>query len=235
MKKRYNWNDSVQLTKNINVRELRNPVKATTVIELDHVNKIQSFMNTYGYDKVIFSSGYRTSNYNRKIGGSSNSEHCKGNATDQCFYKKGKVVPAKEVCCNAQDFGFKGIGYITTNYVHLDSRTSGMYRGDERNGYSNNVGGDFYKYFGIKKASKTYSGVFPTLPKRGYFKKGDTGIEVKHLQMFLNWANGSKLSVDGILGNNTLTQVGIFQSKVGLKQDKLFGKNCLAKAKSYNK
>ncbi|MGN1010612.1 MAG: hypothetical protein ACI4QO_00850, partial [Clostridia bacterium] len=35
--------------------------------------------------------------------------------------------------------------------VHVDMRSSGSYRGDERKGYSGNVGNDFYRYFGITK------------------------------------------------------------------------------------
>lgn len=44
--------------------------------------------------------------------------------------------------------GFKGIGYISANAVHLDMRPSGSYRGDERSGYGNNVG-SFYEYFKV--------------------------------------------------------------------------------------
>lgn len=82
---------------------------------------------------------------------------------------------------------------------------------------------------------KTYSGTFPKLPLRRYFKKGDKGTQVKYLQAFLNWAVGSKLVVDGIIGDKTISAVKSFQKKVKITQDGLFGKESLAKAKAFTK
>lgn len=85
------------------------------------------------------------------------------------------------------------------------------------------------------KSKKTYSGTFPTLPSRGYFKKGDKGTQVKNLQKFLNWYGGYKLTVDGDFGSNTYAAVRNFQSNEKLTIDGLFGKNCLTKAKTIKK
>ena len=82
---------------------------------------------------------------------------------------------------------------------------------------------------------KKYSGTFPKLPLRGYFKIGDKGEQVKLLQKFLNWALGIKLVVDGILGAKTFAAVKKFEKLTGLAQDGLFGKKCLAKAKVFTK
>lgn len=238
MIKEYKYNDKTQLTKNINVSELKCKGSGhthNTKVDTTHVNNIQAFMDKNGYNKVVFSCGYRCSSHNKSVEGASNSQHLYGTATDSKFYKDGKVVSAKEICCKAQDFGFKGIGLIDDYYVHLDNRSSGTYRGDERKGYSNNVpNGDFYAYFGIKKVT-TYTGTFPKLPSRGYFKKGDKGTEVKNLQKFLNWALDLKLGVDGIIGNKTINAVKEFQKITGIKVDGLFGKDCLAKAKTFTK
>ena len=238
--KEYAYNSKTQLTKNINVSELKCKGSKHThniKVNIDHINKIQDFMNYFGYNKVIFSCGHRCESHNKAIGGASGSKHINEGATDSKFYKDGKVVSAKTICCNAQDFGFKGIGLIDSYYVHLDSREKGTYRGDERKGYSNNIGGDFYKYFGIDKpdTKKGYTGTFPKLPSRGYFKNGDKGTEVGRLQKLLNWANDSKNKVDNIVGKNTLKEVEKFQEKYGLKVDRLFGKDCLAKAKTIKK
>lgn len=238
--KSYDANVKKQLTTNINSSELKCKGSGhihNTLIDLDHINNIQSFMDKNGYNKVIFSSGYRCSSHDKKVGGSGIGQHTKGTATDQKFYKDGKVVSAKEVCCKAQDFGFKGIAYIDANYVHLDNRTSGTYRGDETKGTSYTIpNNDFYSYFDIAKTGSTnYTGTFPTLPSRGYFKSGDKGTQVKNLQKFLNWANDAKLSVDGIVGSKTIAQVKSFQKNVGIKQDGLFGKDSLSKAKTYEK
>jgi peptidoglycan hydrolase-like protein with peptidoglycan-binding domain len=85
------------------------------------------------------------------------------------------------------------------------------------------------------EAKKTYAGTFPTLPSRGYFKKGDKGTQVKNLQKFLNWALDLKLSVDGIIGDATINAVKQFQKEVKIYVDGLFGKDCLSKAKTYTK
>lgn len=238
--KKYAYNDKTQLTKNINVSELKCLGKGHThnsLIDIDHVNKVQAFMNWAGYDRVDFSCFYRCKEYEKSKGRKGTSQHCISCASDQKFSKNGKVVSAKEVCCKAQDYGFKGIGYINKYYVHLDSRAKGSYRGDETVDYTNNVGGDFYKYFGIEKPNtkKSYSGTYPKLPSRGYFKKGDKGTQVKNLQKFLNWALNLKLDVDGIIGNKTINAIKQFQKLVKLKQDGLFGKDSLAKAKTYKK
>jgi peptidoglycan hydrolase-like protein with peptidoglycan-binding domain len=82
---------------------------------------------------------------------------------------------------------------------------------------------------------KTYSGTFPKLHSRGYFKKGDKGTQVERLQKFLNWFGDYKLDPDGIFGNKTLAAVMDFQKKNNLDIDGLFGKESLKKAKSIKK
>lgn len=250
--KKYAYNSKEQLTKNTNVSELKCKGKGhkhDILVDVDFINQIQAFMDHEGYTKVIYISGHRCKDHNVAVGGSKNSLHMDGTGADVKFYdKNGKLVTAKIVCCKAQDFGFRGIGYINTYNVHLNGGNRSVYRGDERYGYGNNVGGDFYKYFGIEKqGAKTYSATFPTLPSikykdskgkthtRTYFDKGDKGTQVKNLQKFLNWANGTSLTVDGIVGPKTIAQVKKFQKAVKIKEDGKFGKNSLAKAKSYKK
>lgn len=104
--------------------------------------------------KYLISSGYRTPEHDKAVGGSGTGQHTKGKAVDACFYdKNNKIIPAQIVCCVAQDLGFKGIANINRNYayVHLDMRTIGTYKGDEIKGNST-VTKDFYDYFGITEA-----------------------------------------------------------------------------------
>ena len=103
--------------------------------------------------KYIISSGYRTAAHDKAVGGNGIGQHTKGKAVDACFYwKDGSIIPAKIVCCVAQDLGFKGIANISKNYryVHLDMRESGKYYGDEIKSF-NTVTDNFYKYFGVSK------------------------------------------------------------------------------------
>lgn len=59
--------------------------------------------------------------------------------------------------------------------------------------------------YGNTNIKISYSGKFPKLPLRGYFyynpktpkKIYDKGIQVKYIQMFLNWALGAGLEIDG--------------------------------------
>lgn len=80
-----------------------------------------------------------------------------------------------------------------------------------------------------------YGGTFPTLPSRGYFEKGDEGLQVKRLQRFLNWYLDGSLSVDGSYGPKTVEAVKAFQRKCSLTVDGSFGKSSLAKAKTVKK
>lgn len=86
---------------------------------------------------------------------------------------------------------------------------------------------------------KAYTGTFPTLPARGYFKISDGGAKgsanVKNLQKLLNWINGGSLVVDGKIGAKTISAVKTAQKKLGVTADGLFGKNTLVKAKAYKK
>ena len=86
-----------------------------------------------------------------------------------------------------------------------------------------------------KHTAQKYTGTFPTLPSRGYFKNGDSGTQVKNLQKFLNWCVSSNLTVDGIIGAKTISAVKVFQNRYGLKVDGLFGSSSLAKAKTVTK
>lgn len=81
------------------------------------------------------------------------------------------------------------------------------------------------------KERKKYTGTFPKLPERGYFKRGDKSTQVKNLQLFLNWFGSYGLVVDGQLGSKTIGAINQFQKDVGLTVDGLFGKECLKKAK----
>ena len=89
---------------------------------------------------------------------------------------------------------------------------------------------------------KTYSGVFPTLPTRGYYKLGDGyktlttyKTQIKRLQKFLNWCLNVGLTVDGEYGPKTVAAVKSFQKGYNLTVDGEFGKKSLKKAKTINK
>lgn len=114
--------------------------------------------------------------------------------------------------------------------VQIRTRSKNLIKGYVRLPYAKST-----KTKATAKSKKGYSGTFPKLPKKGYFKINDTGTEVKNLQRFLNWYGGYKLKIDGIFGNLTFKAVKDFQKKTGIKVDGIFGKQSLAKAKSVKK
>lgn len=88
---------------------------------------------------------------------------------------------------------------------------------------------------GTDSTKKKYSGTFPKLPSRGYFKSGDSGTQVKYVQKFLNWYGKYGLTVDGKYGPKTIAATKKFQGAMGLTKDGLFGSKTLSKAKSVKK
>ena len=83
-----------------------------------------------------------------------------------------------------------------------------------------------------------YTDEWPTLPKRGYFKKGDKGPEVVKMQNVLLWISPGclpKFGPDGEYGNETYNAVKVCQSILGVKVDGLYGKATQAAAKAYRK
>ena len=151
----------------------------TVLIDTELMSMIEKLYSKLGCSKYIISSGYRTPEHDRAVGGNGYGQHTKGKAMDCCFYdKNGKVISAKIVCCVAQDLGFKGIANISKKYqyVHLDMRDSGVYRGDEIKS-TNSVTSDFYNYFGISEAdvSKYTGEAVPTAPKVNCWIKDNNG------------------------------------------------------------
>ena len=223
--KSFDCNSKKQLTKNINISELKCKGSGhihNTIMDLDHINKVQDFMAYIGADWVRFSSGYRCSAHDKskQVGGSGNGQHTKSTATDQCFKKNGKYLDAKWICCKAQDFGFNGIGYIDKYYVHLDSRSSGTYRGDETVNRKNNIpNGDFYAYFGIKRDGEAPKEEVYNLTRT--LKRGCKGDDVKKLQkklIELGYSVG-KYGADKSFGKDTEKAVKKFQKDHNLEQD----------------
>ena len=115
-----------------------------------------------------------------------------------------------------------------------------------------NIGKNYGKYRAWQKHAKinfltygteptpvsNYPGTFPTLPKRGYFDKGDKGVNVVRCQEFLKWYKPGILKqygADGKYGPVTCAAVRDFQKATGCKVDGSIGKETLQKMKEYRK
>lgn len=83
-----------------------------------------------------------------------------------------------------------------------------------------------------KEAKSTYKGTFPTLPSKGYLAKGDTGEQVKNLELFMTWYGTYSGPIDKSFGPDLKLSVDAFEKAESLTVDSLFGPACLARAKT---
>ena len=87
-----------------------------------------------------------------------------------------------------------------------------------------------------------YTGTYPAMPPRGYFKLGD-GIttykdyptQIMRVQMITAWVLGITIKTDGQYGKKTDEAVRKLQKKFGLPVNGCFGNLCLEKCKKYKK
>ena len=173
----YDYNDSTQLSPHFNVMEFRCQCGGNheTLISSELIEKLEALYATLNCSKIIVTSGYRCPDHDKAVGGTSSGQHTKGTAADVCCYgQDGQPISSKTVCYKAQDLGFGGIANITSSYqyTHLDVRTGYRWLGDEVKG-NGTVTEDFYKYFGIKKATETTSIL--------------KGIDVSYCQNEVDW------------------------------------------------
>jgi len=104
-----------------------------TVYELiDLLDKVRPITGS-----ITVTSGYRTPEYNKKVGGSSNSNHLLGHAADIKFDFNGWTVTSIKKLFSG--FGFKNIGiYMRGNsfaWIHVDIGNKDFKRWNEGNGW----------------------------------------------------------------------------------------------------
>ena len=168
---------------------------------MEMIEKLFSYLNC---KKYVISSGYRTAEHDKVVGGNGIGQHTKGRAVDACFYdKNGKIIPAQIVCCAAQDLGFSGIANISKayKYVHLDVRGGAGYKGDEIKG-TNTVTKDFYAYFGLTKTDVAkYTGQGVSRYPKYCGNSGSIVTALKSIGVNSSFAHRAKIAkVNGISG-----------------------------------
>lgn len=112
------------------------------------INKLEEIISLTGAKSVSVSSGYRSRQHDRDVGGNGYGQHPNGCAADVCFFdSNNKPIDNRIISIIAQDIGIKGIARINRNgYIHLDMRATGTYLGDETvNNYT--VTWNFREYY----------------------------------------------------------------------------------------
>jgi uncharacterized protein YcbK (DUF882 family) len=144
---------ATKLSAHFAVREFASPDTDVVMIDTDLVDVLERLYERLRCSKIIITSGYRTSDYDKAVGGNGSGYHTKGRAADiNCWH----VVDGKEVrlhgsviCCALQDLGWQhGVGWIAGCAVHVDTRTA-RYWFDEQQG-CRSVGDDWYAYMAGK-------------------------------------------------------------------------------------
>ena len=121
---------STYLSTNFRVKEFAcNDGSDTVLISEELVNLLQKIRDHFA-DQVIINSGYRTSTYNKQVGGATNSQHVKGTAADIVV----KGATPLEVAQYAEYLqpNSGGIG-VYQSFTHVDVRSSRS-RWDNRSG-----------------------------------------------------------------------------------------------------
>lgn len=159
--------DKTQISKHFNVQEFKCKCgkQHDILINLYLVYMLEKIMDTMKCSMTIINSGYRCPDYDKKIGGFVG-QHGVGNAVDAVFYdQKKKVIDTRLISCVAQDLGLGGIANINKTYtaIHLDARTSNIWKGNEIVSNST-VTDDFYKYYGLTKDDVYKNMMVPVKP-----------------------------------------------------------------------
>lgn len=109
--------NKIMVSKNFSLHEFECKDRSHLVkIDEELIEKLQKLRDMLG-KPIIVNSGYRTSEYNKRIGGALKSQHMLGTAAD---IRVSKMAPS-EVAKYAQQVGFRGIGIYDT-FVHVDTR-----------------------------------------------------------------------------------------------------------------
>ena len=166
------------------------------------VDNLEKLFEKLNASKCIISSGYRCEIYDKEVGGNGKGQHTKGKAVDCVYYdKKGKIIPSKIVICLAYDMDiFRGIAYIDKNYLHLDIRSSGYYKGDETVS-NNSVWTNPYNYFKVsKKDVNKYTNEEKYLSNKKY--KGNSIVDaLKQINVDSSYSYRAKLAKKNAIKN----------------------------------
>lgn len=193
---------NTSLSTNFKVKEFAcNDGTDKILIDLEMIPILQKIRDIGG--AVTINSAYRTSAYNKKVGGATNSYHLKG----QAFDIKCSKLNLNNICKVANALGVKGI-IRYSSFVHIDSRTS--------------------KYHATSAGARLSFSKY-NIPFVSTVKSGSKGTEVGIVQFKLNSLGYNCGKVDCDCGSKTVNAIKSFQSKNGLVADSIVGSKTWSK------
>ena len=86
------------------------------LVNEDSMDRLQALRTEIGLPFHV-NSGYRSPEYNKKVGGAPNSFHMQGMAFDISLSNLNRGIMAEK----AEDYGFNGIGQYNS-FIHIDTR-----------------------------------------------------------------------------------------------------------------
>ena len=135
------------LSKHFKLKEFSDERQGELFLDTNLIFYLECIFARCHASKIIITSGYRSPEEDKRVGGNGSGYHTKGQAVDFVVYDKhDKIIESKYICCIAQELGLRGIGLITNTATHIDTRKNGIWKGDERKS-NNTVTSDFYNYF----------------------------------------------------------------------------------------
>jgi uncharacterized protein YcbK (DUF882 family) len=116
--KKYEKGEDIQLSANFHLKEYECSCSncSETLVDLDHIKKLQQLRQDLG-SAIRITSAYRCPSHNKAVGGSDNSQHKIGTATD--IQVSGMDPSEVQDACEK----FDGLGRYDT-FTHIDSRGS---------------------------------------------------------------------------------------------------------------
>lgn len=223
-----------KLTENFTVSEFACKGKlCCTTVKIDEalVAYVQQIRDHFEAP-VSINSGYRCATHNKKVGGSTNSYHAKGQAADI----KVLNVPPAEVAKYAESIGVLGIGLYETaadgHFVHIDTRTKKSFWYGQKQAKRTTFGGastsytqtqfirDVQNILGCSKIDGLAGPVTLSKTITVSAKKNRTHKVVKCIQKRLIALGFTEVgTADGIAGNNFTNAVIRFQQLNGCAAD----------------
>lgn len=108
--------NDIQISENFRLSEFESPDTKEVMVDPELVKKLQMLRDYLGVP-VNVTSGYRTPEHNKKVGGVERSQHKYGKAAD--IWARGKSH--EEVSQAAEKIGFDGVGRYD-GFTHVDVR-----------------------------------------------------------------------------------------------------------------